>query len=886
MTKKVDAKVRLGLDGKGEIPNELEQIGEDGKKMSKALERAGQKSNRALKAVDKAASEAGDAMDDLANEAGFLAGPLKALGPAGTAAAAGIGAIVLGLTAATSIGKSAVDTFSEIGMAADRMNVSVETFQALTAEAEQQGISVSSLETGMRALTERTSQITQEQGELFARLKDTNPELLKQLEALDSNEDRLRAVAKAMSEAENAADRNRIAYAAFGEAGIEVGRVLSATGGDVDALAEKGRALGLVFDEELIRRSQDLSVELDIAGSVMELQFKQAFLDFAPVALDTIKFLGDIASGLSDVSNRMREVEDRSSRFNLDRLEGIEDRLRQGGIRRGSFEGARDGSRPLGEQDLPTNFSFVTRREMRELIEEFNRIAAVEVQRAAADLVQRTRRELAGLSSAELGAELETIQGGIAEREANTANFGMRGLNESEAAELRQRAEVVEILIEEATAREAGVAVVRDQIAQQERLREAERKALADERERLALRRQAASLLAELGDATLALAMREEELGKLQANNLITQQQADTALQAYKDRLMGVTAAVERWSRVAEGARTPVEQLQASISELQADLQSGALGEGARAAARYEDAMRALSEALELAQQAEREATDEFKAGAEIKERLATIRRAALSDEERFRAEQERVNGIVASGNLTRDEATEHLKAYRDELRQARGELTALDRAERVLDGIMEGRIKTVGDLSQAIGALVVDMIRQAAIAQAQAGNSQGFGGFLSGLAGNIFGGGVNPSGVPPVIPQSHSGSLPASGFRQLRMRSQPIMRHERAVVVERGQEILGPGHRKQIIDHIREASEQNGVPNDMMRGGPIPLQISLEVSSSEGAAGRAQVSGEQTGPNSLDIKVKLRDEVRGMAGSGDLDSALEGRGFVRQEHR
>ncbi len=886
-----EVSLRLSVKEKEVIKKALREIGEDGERMAKAIDRSTKKSNQGLRAMDNTVNEVQDGVDDLADRAGPLGRIVKTLGPAGLAAAAGIGALVVGLGAAVRIGKEAVSTFAEIGKQADVIGITVETFQALRAESDAQGISFSILETGMKALEERQSQIVQGQGELFTRLKDTNPELLRQLEALDNNEDRLRAVSRALAEAETQTDRNRIAYAAFGEAGAQVSKVLLSTGGDIDALVGKGRDLGLVMDQELIRRSQELQVEMDIASQVMDLQFKQAFVDFAPVALDTIRFLGDIAGGLSDISNRMREVEDRSSRFNLARLDEIQNRLTEGGFRRNIFAGARDGSDPLSESELPNRFNHVTRREMRRLIQEFNEIAATETRRAASTFIQETRRELAGLSAEQLSKELERTREDI-----ETVNDGGvlspdgRVLFGTDNDERERRAGVIESLIEEAKAREAGAAATRKLLAEEQRLKDVQAEAERKRRERLTLMRQASILLNELGDATLALQLKEQELTKLRDAGLITQVQYDQALESYRDKITGVTAATERWQKVIDGADTEVETIQASIEQLNQDLASGALGDATEATELYTRALEALSEALGKAKQAEQEATPEFKESAAIREKLAQARQAAMSEQELLAAEQERLDALVASGNLTREEATEYLRIYSEELRKARGQVSLLERAESLLDGVMSGRIQTVEDLGKAIAGLVVDMIRQAAIAQAQAGNSQGFGGFLQSIVGSVLGGfgggGVNPSGTPPIVPQSHSGSR-VPHFPSSRSMRQRMMSDEHMVVVQRGQEIVTANDRSQIIDYIRQASNDRNRPSGMMRGGPMPLDINLNIRrEGGGGGGDTDVTASQSGESTLDIDVLFRDKVRGVISEGAVDGMLEGRGFVRQAAR
>lgn len=883
--------LRLTTKGEDKPLKAIRDIGADGKKVGVILDRAGKQAGRGLKAIDEGAKAAKGGVEDLANRTGALSGPLKALGPIGVGAAAGIAGIFIGLQAAVRVGKEAVSTFAEIGKTAERLGIAAESYQALTAEAEAQGVANTQLETGLRALQERQSQIIAQQGELYTRLKDTNPELLTQLQALDNNEDRLRAVSKALGEAKTETDRLRIAYAAFGESGAEVSRVLLATDGDMDKLIDKGKALGLVIDEDLVRNSEALAVEMDVAAKVLDLQLKQAFIDFAPAALDMLRWLGDLAREARDFAEAFRDASDRTDDFRERQLQ------RQSAlfVRRGASESrirdAQQGGAPLTLDDFPDSFRKLLPGLQRD-IDAFNEAVTLSIRSSMQDRVEEYGRSLAGMTTEALTAELDRIEAQIEERQQSGAGLRIGGVDLSDAGiELEAQRAQVRALKEGATAREAAAIATRKQLEAEQKLKD--QKAAADkaERERLALRRQAATLLAELGDATLALAIKEEELTKQVAANFITQEQADQALTVYRDKLTGVTEATERWMDVVEGSRTEVQTVEKAIQDLNDDLAKGVFGEAAESAELYIAALKALTEALNLAKEAEKEATDEFKAAAEIRDKLAEVRRAAMTDQELLAAEEERVRQIVESGNLSREEATEYLRAYSEELRKARGQVSLLERAESLLDGIMNGRIKTTEDLGRAISAMIIDLVRQYALAQAQMGGGQGFGGFLQGVLGGIFGGGgVNPSGVPPItnshaVPVGHTGHIIGMGARESRMGGMRIGSHERLVVGQVGEEIVPANDRAAIIDHIRSVGDRNGMPSAAAISGPIPLAINLNINQS-GGGGDAEVSAGQSGENSFDIDVFFRDRIRGAASEGALDGALEGRGFVRQARR
>ena len=308
-TRRQDVVLRLTTKGREEVVAALKSIGGEGEKAAKQLERASKPASRGLKAIDSAAGDARDGLNDMAQRAGPVGRALGHLGPGGLAAAAGIGAIALALGGALRISREAVAAFDEIGKRADTLRLSTDGFQALTLAANEEGIAFEKIETGVRALTERQSQLTKGQGELYSRLKDTHPELLKQLAALDSNDDRLRLITQALKNANSETERNTIAYAAFGEAGLEVARMLERQEGGYDGLLDRSREMGIV-EEEAIRRAETYAGEMGELARQIDVNLKQAFVDLAPVMIEAYEFAADVSSGIRDITAAIGEMFD------------------------------------------------------------------------------------------------------------------------------------------------------------------------------------------------------------------------------------------------------------------------------------------------------------------------------------------------------------------------------------------------------------------------------------------------------------------------------------------------------------------------------------------------------------------------------------------------
>lgn len=899
--RKNEIALRLTLEEQEKLRKHLKEIGAEGEDALIKIDRAGKKAGRGIRAVDEAAKDVRGSLEGVADELGPVGAALKALGPAGIAAGAAVGGAALAVGAAVRIGKEAVDVFSEIGNEADRMGLAVETYQALTAEFAAQGIDVGKLDTAMSSLRERQSQIIMQQGELYSRLKDTHPELLNQLSALDDNEGRIRAVTDALQAAETQIERDTIAYAAFGEAGADVSKILLANRDGIDGLIARGRELGLVVENDLIRNAQQLSTDMDITAQVLDLQLKQAFVDFAPVALDMLKWLGDVAEMARRVSEHFREMKDRTDEFNADRLLALGDSLSARGAPAGAIGDARASGRSLSIDDFNTERmrrgAFVA---LQEDIEEFNALNAHLFEKGAVEAREAFERGIAGLGAdalkallAETDEQLASLQqreAAYRQRQLRAAGFGPQdtGPEAQRIAEqassvgaqsrraLEDQREVIQGLIDEAEARAANAEAV-------EKERQAKALAAKAQAEYERLRRESIKILADLGDATLQLTEYQDKLNRMEALGFINAEQNEAAYAAFEAQVSGAAEAQARWVQVIEAARTPAEALEAQIAALNADNAAGRVE-----AETFARALAVLREALDEANDAAANATPGAKAAATIRKELAAAHDEARTAAEKYADEQARVNALVASGDLDPNEASEWLEVYAGRLREVTDRVNLWSEAEQILDGIQQRRIRTVEDFGVAMVTMLADVIRQAAQAQAQLG-SQGFGQFLGGVLGRVggyfgFGSGAGGAGAgttgagnpdPVSLPTSHTGSRVGEATGERRSLG-AMAGDERLRIVRVNQEILDETDRARIIDII-EARDRVAPASMAATPAAMTLDVNMKIRT-EGQP--AEVRQSRSSDGSLNVDVLLRDKVRGVIASGEADEALTQRGF------
>jgi len=221
--------------------------------------------------------------------AGFVKGGLAA------AAAA------VSLTAAVNGTKDALQQFGDIADNAKASGLDAEFFQGLAYQAELAGVSMKQLSGALGAFNRNAGLAIEGKGRMVTQLRALNPALLESVRAATLQEERIRLVADALAGEESGAKRAAIATAAFGDAGLKMVDAFQGGAASIDRTVARARELGIVVDRELIARADELGDEFDTASKVMDLQFKQALVDLAPLMISAAQLAGNIAGGIKDI---------------------------------------------------------------------------------------------------------------------------------------------------------------------------------------------------------------------------------------------------------------------------------------------------------------------------------------------------------------------------------------------------------------------------------------------------------------------------------------------------------------------------------------------------------------------------------------------------------
>lgn len=272
--------------------------------------------------TEKGSKRASAGIQELKGNLGALppAAGAAATGLAGlaTAAMAGVAAFVALVAAMVVATRMAFDfSFKAMRFADDMANsaksigVSTNALQEWRHVAKQTGATAADADRALDGFAEKLAKATagtsKEAVKAFAFIGMSREDLA----GFKSTEEALDAVTDKIKGLKNEADRAAVAeHLGLGP----LSAALRDSETDVAALRDEAHALGVVMDAEMIRRASKAQQEFDTLASVIDIQLKSAFIDLAPVIMDAIKLVAQLATGLANALDQFRALENKTTR--------------------------------------------------------------------------------------------------------------------------------------------------------------------------------------------------------------------------------------------------------------------------------------------------------------------------------------------------------------------------------------------------------------------------------------------------------------------------------------------------------------------------------------------------------------------------------------------
>jgi hypothetical protein len=300
---------RVSLQGADQVRAELATLGPAGGRAGRELDRALREPGPGLRALNAGAAEARRGVDGLAASTGPLGAGLSSIGPVGLAAAAALAVVAAGIAFAVREARAAVAFADELEDSAAKINVGTDALQEYRYAMAEVGGEAADADRALDGFQKKLGEAMAggRSVKWFERLGFSRSDLGQ----FQSTEEALEAVIDKIAglgtEAERAAVSEKL--------GLGPMIPLIREGTDrIDALRAQARELGLVMDEEMVRRGAQVARQMEVTSQVIDLQLKQAFVDLGPVLLDAMRLVAQLARALADMADQWRDIETKTRR--------------------------------------------------------------------------------------------------------------------------------------------------------------------------------------------------------------------------------------------------------------------------------------------------------------------------------------------------------------------------------------------------------------------------------------------------------------------------------------------------------------------------------------------------------------------------------------------
>lgn len=207
------------------------------------------------------------------------------------AGAAGLGALV----------KTSLNAADKIGKVSDAIGITTDSLQEYRYAADLSGVSTQALDKSILGFSKRLGEAKAGSGSLAEYLKKANSELLAQVQASGSADKALKLVFDAMGDTADASDRAALAAAAFGRSGVEMAVMVKNGAAGLNTMTQEARDLGLVLDEDLIRKSEAANDAMTKVTTTLKTGMLTAVGSLAPEITTLAEGMADWIKANKDV---------------------------------------------------------------------------------------------------------------------------------------------------------------------------------------------------------------------------------------------------------------------------------------------------------------------------------------------------------------------------------------------------------------------------------------------------------------------------------------------------------------------------------------------------------------------------------------------------------
>lgn len=212
----------------------------------------------------------------------------------------------IGAAALTRAVSGVISSLDEIGKTADNLGLTTDALQELRTVAESSGMTFDEFTKGFQKFTVNIGEASTGMGEALGAFEMLGVELRTVTGELKSNEQVFSDVSDGLANISNESERASIAADLFGQrVGVKMLNLLRNGSDGMDEMREAARKLGIVIDEDLIRKAEAAQTELDLMSRVIKANLSTALINLAPLLVSTASHMANLSKFAAEFSQSM-----------------------------------------------------------------------------------------------------------------------------------------------------------------------------------------------------------------------------------------------------------------------------------------------------------------------------------------------------------------------------------------------------------------------------------------------------------------------------------------------------------------------------------------------------------------------------------------------------
>ncbi|WP_319532862.1 phage tail tape measure C-terminal domain-containing protein [uncultured Cohaesibacter sp.] len=306
--------VRLSVKDQDTVRRALQKFGKEGETALKKIDAAGKPASKGLKAVSAASQDLKSSAEGLNSRLGVTGGILRSLGPAGLAAGAAMGALLVTMESLRRAGVAAAESLAALNGEAQVAGLDVESYQEFEYVAAKLSISQDALVDGFKELQLRAQEFAQrgagtakESFEELGYTQDAMREKLKDTPAL------FLEIIDKVGKLDKAAQIFSLDEIFGGTAAEHLVKMVNAGTDSMRDMISEARSLGVVIDEHIVQSGADATRQFKTLQTVIDRNLDQALVDLAPLAISVAEAFAFVARQVRELIDGIRDLEAQST---------------------------------------------------------------------------------------------------------------------------------------------------------------------------------------------------------------------------------------------------------------------------------------------------------------------------------------------------------------------------------------------------------------------------------------------------------------------------------------------------------------------------------------------------------------------------------------------